>query len=187
MTVVSVRSLWRADGLIVTGFVLAAIPAVFLLPPLPNASIAAGVLLAVSLIALSMIDVRTLRLPDVLTLPLLLCGLGLSVLLAWDSPTNRVLAVCLGFGGLALIGYAYERTRGRAGLGLGDAKLLAASGAWVGLEGLLTVVLIACATALVSAIVGCIATGRVTAETQIPFGPFLAIGTWATWLYGPMT
>ncbi len=65
--------------------------------------------------------------------------------------------------------------RGRVGLGLGDAKLLAAGGAWLGVA-LLPDVL------LVSALAGlCWAVGR--RRSRIAFGPFLAGGIWVVWLY----
>lgn len=172
------------EGLILLAFVLAALPALFVLPPLPPANLAAGLLLAAALIVLAVIDLRTLRLPDVLTLPLVIAGLFLAWLLDWDSVGQHALAALAGFAGLAGIGWVYERLRGRAGLGLGDAKLLAASGAWVGLDGLASVILIACGVALVTVAAGM--TGGRSLDARIPFGPFLAFGTWLTWLYGPV-
>ena len=78
----------------------------------------------------------------------------------------------------------YSRLRGRDGLGLGDAKLFAASGAWLGLEGLPAVLLVACGAAIVALLVDGLAIAGLSATTRIPFGPFLAFGTWIVWLYG---
>ena len=78
----------------------------------------------------------------------------------------------------------YSRVRGRDGLGLGDAKLFAASGAWLGLEGLPAVLLVACGAAIVALLVMAWRSQALSATTRIPFGPFLAFGTWIVWLYG---
>jgi leader peptidase (prepilin peptidase) / N-methyltransferase len=70
---------------------------------------------------------------------------------------------------------------------LGDAKLFSAAGAWVGLEGLPSVLL--CASVIAIAFAGVARAGgeTVTAVTRIPFGPYLAFGFWIVWIYGPMT
>ena len=77
--------------------------------------------------------------------------------------------------------------RGREGLGRGDAKLLAASGAWVGVGALPQVILLAAIGALAAA--GCLrlAGVRLGAQSALPFGPFLAAATWILWLFGPST
>ncbi len=85
-----------------------------------------------------------------------------------------------------LIGWLYHRYRGLDGLGLGDAKLFAAAGAWVGAEGLSTVLLMACGSALVAALVWQQFDKSMDGQTAIPFGPFLAFGFWVVWLYGPL-
>jgi hypothetical protein len=80
-------------------------------------------------------------------------------------------------------GTAYRRLRGRAGLGLGDAKLLAALGAWVGLSDLPAVLVLACCLGLVAAGVLALSGRQVTGTTAIPFGPFLSAAGWVWWLY----
>ena len=145
-------------------------------------SIAVGATLAAYLIYLSMIDIAQFRLPDALTLPLLAVGLALAAwggvqLLAW-----HLISAGLGFGAFRGIGFLYERYRGVQGLGLGDAKFLAAAGAWFGAEPLATLVLIAAVTAL-SFVAISAANGRVMSRSmRLPFGPFLAVGFWCVWL-----
>ncbi len=142
----------------------------------------AGAVLAAALIAASVIDLRTLRLPDWITVPLAGAGVAAAHVLAWDDGLQRLLAAAAGFLALALVRDIYFRWRARHGLGLGDAKLMAAAGAWTGLAALPSVLLWACALALLAIA----ASGRrVTSATAIPFGPFLAVGTWLVWLYGP--
>lgn len=151
---------------------------------MPPTLIAASLVLAAALSVMSAIDLMSQRLPDVLTLLLLLAGLALAALggkdaLAWHAASALI-------GGLSLygIGRLYLRYRGMDGLGLGDAKLFAAAGAWVGAEGLGTVLLIACGSALVAALAWKQLDSRVDGHSAIAFGPFLAIGIWTVWLYG---
>jgi leader peptidase (prepilin peptidase)/N-methyltransferase len=82
--------------------------------------------------------------------------------------------------------WSYRALRGREGLGFGDAKLMAAAGAWTGLEGVGTVLLYGAVLGLV--LVGALRFwGRsIDGETPIPFGAGLAAGLWLTWLYGPL-
>ena len=125
--------------------------------------------------------------PDALTLPLALAGIGLAAVLGWDTPEARAVAAAAGFLMFALIGWAYRRVRGIDGLGLGDAKLLAASGAWVGFAGLPSVVLWACGLAGLWLLVMYVKGASLSRHTGLPFGPVLAAGTWLVWLYGPLT
>jgi leader peptidase (prepilin peptidase)/N-methyltransferase len=71
-------------------------------------------------------------------------------------------------------------------MGLGDAKLLAASGAWLGAEGLPGVLLWASGSALVGILIARWRGETLSASTRVPFGPFLAFGTWLVWVYGPV-
>ena len=85
--------------------------------------------------------------------------------------------------GIAGAGFKLSSLRGREGLGAGDAKLLAAAGAWLGLAPLPWVVLLAAGAGLVVALVWALAGTRISAGTAIPFGPWLALVMWLLWLY----
>jgi leader peptidase (prepilin peptidase)/N-methyltransferase len=140
-------------------------------------------LLGWTLLTAAWIDLRTMILPDVLTLPLLLAGLAVTAALSPGLVADHALAAALGY--LLLFGTAraYRRLRGRDGLGLGDAKLLAALGAWLGLSSLPIILVLASCTGLAAAGAGMLLGKRVTAATAIPFGPFLAAAGWLAWLY----
>lgn len=142
-------------------------------------------LLGWALLALGATDLRHLLLPDILTLPLI--GVGLAGAWTFDGAVfgDHVIGAVAGFGVLATIGWTYERLRGREGIGLGDAKLLAAAGAWLGWPALPGVVLIS--TVAGSATFAVMAARRRwTLETPVPFGVFIAGAFWLVWLYGPL-
>jgi leader peptidase (prepilin peptidase)/N-methyltransferase len=126
-----------------------------------------------TLLLLAVIDWRVQLLPDVITLPLLAAGLSAAFFFA-------------GFMVLAFISQLYRVLRGREGLGLGDAKLLAALGAWVAWEGLPTVLLWGSLLGLLFALGRAVTGGSVRLSDRLPFGVFLASGGWLVWLYGPL-
>jgi leader peptidase (prepilin peptidase)/N-methyltransferase len=142
--------------------------------------------LAMGLSLLASIDIREQRLPDVLTLPMLILGLAATPWIADASLWWSVLSALIGYAGMLAVASGYQHLRGEAGLGRGDAKLVAGACAWVGLQALPTLMLIASLSAL--GVAACShARGRTFgARDRIPFGPFLALGTWIVWLYGPL-
>ena len=99
---------------------------------------------------------------------------------------NHLAASVAGFAILAAVNCLYRRIRGQDGLGLGDAKQLAAGGAWVGLSGLSGIVMIASFTGLAWALVQTCRTRQILAQTRVAFGPFLAFGIWIIWLFRPL-
>ena len=125
---------------------------------------------------------RRWLLPDLLTLPLVILGLALAAAFDPDALVDRALGAALGYLALRAIALVYRLLRGRDGLGQGDAKLLAASGAWVGASALPQVILIAALAGLFAA--ACLRLGgiRMGAQSALPFGPFLAFATWLVWL-----
>lgn len=140
-----------------------------------------------TLLALSVIDARRLILPDELTLPLILAGLAVAWAIDPDRLPEHALAAAAGFLLVAAIAMGYRRLRGREGIGLGDAKLLAGAGAWVSWQGLPGVVLLAASAGLVGALFWRLRAGSLSPQQELPFGPYLAGGFWLIWLYGPIS
>ncbi|MEO1038490.1 MAG: A24 family peptidase [Pseudomonadota bacterium] len=136
--------------------------------------------LMAALTALAWIDARTYRLPDVITLPLILAGLVAAWLLQRDLLVHA-LGAALGYAGLVAIEKAYERWRGRPGLGRGDAKLMAAAGAWCGAWALPLILLSASAAGLVFVLALKLSGRAVRSETAVAFGPFLALAIALVW------
>lgn len=138
------------------------------------------------LLLIAVIDAEHLWLPDVLTLPLGLTGSLVSIWLVGAHYSEPLLGAAAGYGGLALIAWLYQRTRGREGLGGGDPRLLGAIGAWVGWQGLASVLVWGCVAGLSVAAAMLIVRRRLPADQKLPFGTFLAVGAWLTWLWGPL-
>jgi leader peptidase (prepilin peptidase) / N-methyltransferase len=139
-----------------------------------------------SLLALAAIVARHQLLPDFLTVPLLLGGLAVNAVFDRQHLTAAAIGATAGFLFVVLLRAVYHRLRGREGIGLGDAKLLAACGAWVGWEGLPSVILAASVGGLLFALARAARTGHLSPGERVPFGPFLCAGLWLLWLYGPL-
>ena len=138
------------------------------------------------LLVLAAIDWRTFILPDVLTLPLAVVGIVISYAIDPAGPTGHLIGALAGFLVFAALGFAYARLRGREGLGFGDAKLMAALGAWLSWQGLPTVLLLAAMTGLLFVLGRSVLHRRLAPAEPIPFGTFLAFAGWLVWLYGPL-
>lgn len=139
-----------------------------------------------ALLVLAAVDWAHLELPDALTLPLVPAGLAVTWWLAPESLLLHVLGALVGWGAFAGLALLYRRWRGRDGLGAGDAKLLAAGGAWLGLAALPELVLLAALLGLGLALGWRLAGRALEAGTALPFGPPLALAIFALRLHGPM-
>ncbi|APD47268.1 prepilin peptidase [Synechococcus sp. CS-602] len=153
--------------------------------------LSAGWLLVSWLLPLALIDCDHLWLPEPLCRWGLVLGLAVTALLglSQSAATARELladhllaatAGLLAFEGLSALA---ERLIGRPALGLGDAKLAALLGAWLGWQGLWVAVMLA---VLTGALLGGAARlgGLLGPREPFPFGPFLAFGGIATWVAG---
>ncbi|MEL6752680.1 MAG: A24 family peptidase [Pseudomonadota bacterium] len=149
------------------------------------APIATGILV-LALVILSWIDIRTLRLPDWLTLPLAALGIGLSAF--WGGIPGfyqSLIGAGIGYGVIWLLATYWRRSRGVDGIGLGDAKLLAAGGAWAGPYALPWILLVSSGLGLVFAGLAFVLDRNKSAlagAARIPFGPFLSLGIVFAWL-----
>ena len=143
-----------------------------------------GVFLGSILIAILCVDSSTWVIPDMATYPLIATGLALAWEKSWSTMVDSFLAAALAFLLMVALAVIYRKVRGTFGLGLGDAKLFAAAGAWVGLEMLSVVALLASLSALAVLVPFYLVRGGLNARAAIPFGPFLALGIWVVWLHG---
>ncbi len=146
----------------------------------------ASCLLGWLLLGLSAMDFLSFRLHDVLVGLVAALGLFATAYLAPIALWTHALAGLLGLLSLVAVSAFYRGIRGHEGLGLGDAKMFGAAGLWVGLEGLPSTMLIAAFSALAAALILSLAGKPLGARSRVPFGPFLALGLWCTWLYGPL-
>lgn len=138
------------------------------------------------LVALSAIDIATLRLPDALTFTVLVFGVIMVALTRPDLWPHHLLGAGIGYVALVGLELAYKRLRGRDGLGRGDAKLLGAIGMWVAWPGLAPVLLVASLSGLLAAVAGGVFGKRsLSGETPMAFGPWIALGGWVVWLAAP--
>lgn len=131
------------------------------------------------LIALSFIDLDTMRLPDVLVFPLLTLGLlGASFLPRTPGLLGSILTAVGTGGAFWLITRIYPQ-----GMGFGDVKFVAALGAFLGFPNIILAIFVA---SLLGSFVGLsmLVLRRSHIKQQIPFGPFLASGALVALFWG---
>ena len=155
---------------------------------LPFRLAAVSAFLGAAMLAIATIDVDRFIIPDWLSLPAIPAGLLASGTLldpgagSLIEPDHIVAAVIAG-GGLWGIATIHRRWRGAEGLGAGDIKLACAAGAWVGIELLALVLLLAAGSALAAVQAGSVRrAGNRDRVLRIPFGAFLAPSTWVVWV-----
>lgn len=148
-----------------------------------------AVYLAATMMLITLVDLRKLLIPDIASLPAIPLGLIAASLGqgadTFSVPTDNWLGAVAGPAFLYAVNFFYRKVRGRDGLGMGDVKLIAATGAWVGASLLPHVLLLACICALFSvALIYWKNRGAQTISltTPIPFGAFLAPATFLVWI-----
>ena len=119
-------------------------------------------------------DAMTFRIPDPASLGLVAVGLIYSPVSIVVTPMDAALGAALGFAVFAIVGEIYFRRTGADGLGLGDAKLLGAAGAWLGWAALPNLVLSAALAALMYALL--------TRTRKVAFGIWLAMALGWHWI-----
>lgn len=166
-------------GVELAAFAIALLSALMLEGP----AMVAGCVLGWLLLALALIDLEHLILPDALTAPLLVAGLLAGIWISREALVQGVIGATAGFLSFAAVRHIYFQVRSREGMGFGDVKLLGAGGAWLGWQGLPYAVLIAAGTALVATRIRNGGLAHLSPRTRIPFGAYLAAGIWLAWLF----
>jgi len=141
-----------------------------------------------ALLALTAIDLEHRLLPDAITLPGIILGLLLSLILPHLSFVGAAAGALVGaalFGGIA---WLYEKWAGRRGLGGGDIKLLAMIGAFLGVEALPLVILVSASLGLLTGLIQVLGQAPGPRDhwrtISLPYGPFLAAGAWCYLFWG---
>jgi leader peptidase (prepilin peptidase)/N-methyltransferase len=137
------------------------------------------------LLALSLIDLDTMTLPNQLTQSGLVLGMIFQIIIgflpegSWVGSTKHLMMGIVGavlglwlFDAIALFG---SIALGKTAMGAGDAKLAAMMGAWLGWKYLLLAGFVACAVGALVGVVSITLSQRRFGQ-KIPFGPFLAFG-----------
>jgi leader peptidase (prepilin peptidase) / N-methyltransferase len=148
-----------------------------------------GLALSFSLVVLSFVDLDHQIIPDEFSLGLLVLGLLSSpwnASLGWDWAerlASSLVGAAAGFFLLLSIAWLGEKVFKKEAMGGGDIKLMAAVGALMGWRGVFT-------TLFLGSFSGTLAAGammlmrRLRRGDYLPFGPFLAAGAWAAWMWG---
>jgi len=157
-----------------------------------------NLILICALIVITFIDLEHMIIPNVITIPGIIVGVLYNALIT-DCHTSRnllgdfssslenffgvlnevpfldsVFGIIIGGGVLFLIAFLYVLIRKREGMGMGDVKLLAMIGAFLGWKGVIFVMLV---SSLIGTVVGLsvIAYKKGDLKYALPFGPFLSL------------
>jgi leader peptidase (prepilin peptidase)/N-methyltransferase len=144
--------------------------------------LAVRLLFASALIVLFVIDLRHHILPNAITLP----GIAAGFVASWFLPPgwlSSLIGIAAGGGILLIIAEGYYRVRRLEGLGMGDVKMLAMIGAFLGWPLMVLTLVLA---SFVGSVVGIalIAMRRGSMQAALPFGTFLALGALAAAVVG---
>jgi leader peptidase (prepilin peptidase) / N-methyltransferase len=148
----------------------------------PSLMLLVRLLFACAMVVLFMIDLQHQILPNVITLPGIAVGFALSGLVG-PGWTESLIGIAIGGGVLFAIAEVYYRVRHEEGLGMGDVKMLAMIGAFLGWKLVLVTLVL---SSLVGSIVGVglIFVGGKSLKYAMPFGTFLAVGAIVASLVG---
>lgn len=144
---------------------------------------ATALLFSWALLALSVIDLRTTLLPDIITVPFIWLGLLVNTTESFTDLPSSVLGAVFGYLTLWSVYHVFRLITGKEGMGYGDFKLLAMLGAWLGWQSLPLIVIL---SSFLGAAIGIslVLCKRHDKNIPIPFGPYLAGAGWIALLWG---
>jgi leader peptidase (prepilin peptidase) / N-methyltransferase len=141
-------------------------------------------LLVFSLIIVTFVDLDFQIIPDILSIPGIIAGIGASFFIPTISWIDSILGILAGGGFLFIIAVTYKWLTNRDGMGGGDIKLLAMVGAWLGWKAVPFILLI---SSFIGALIGSISLllAKKSLRYKIPFGPFISIAAVIYLFFGP--
>ncbi len=137
-----------------------------------------------ALVALVGIDLKNQLLPDTITLPLMWVGIILSFWHVYIPLDISVIGALVGYLSLWSVATLFKILFKKEGMGLGDAKLLAAIFTWVHIQYFPLVLLLASVTGIVVTVICRFVNGQPVNNNPLPFGPYLALAGLVALLYG---
>ena len=129
-----------------------------------------GLVLCTILLAVTITDLDLRLIPNLIVAPGAVAGLAIVAATDADSIPENLLAAAIAGGLLFVIALAYPR-----GMGMGDVKLVAMMGIFLG-RAVAPAVLVGFAVGALVGLVMIARRGSAARKSAIPFGPFLALG-----------
>ena len=137
------------------------------------------IILALTFIIIFFVDLKHYIIPNSLTFPFMVLGFVKSfdpnLNEIFPNYINSLIGGVFGYGIIWSIIFLYKVLRNKEGMGLGDAKLLAAIGFWFGWISIPFVIFSSSIVALIAVLPSLINKSK-KLSSEIPFGPFIIIG-----------
>ena len=138
------------------------------------------IILSIFFLIIYFIDLKHFIIPNELTYPLIVLGFGKTFLtnqnyFIFPDYLNSIIGGVAGYTIIWIIIFLYKKLKNIEGMGLGDAKLLAAIGFWFGWISLPFVLFFSSLTALLVSVPSLIKKTK-NLQTKIPFGPYIILG-----------
>lgn len=128
------------------------------------------------LLICSVIDMQHMIIPDLISLPMILSSPLVALVHPELTMKSSLIGALVGGLGVYFVAWLYILIRKKDGIGMGDAKLLAAIGGWLGYESLLPTVFMGSITGSFIGLAIILKRRKADLQTEIPFGPFLSLG-----------
>jgi leader peptidase (prepilin peptidase) / N-methyltransferase len=143
-------------------------------------TIFAGILFSI-LLWIVVVDCRRYIIPDIANAALLFVGCVQTYVFQENTFFSLITCVIAAGGSFLLLRQGFFVVRGVHGLGLGDVKFMAASGAWLSLDALPLMLLVSCLSAFSFVFFKLVRRGQLGRYERIAFGPHLALGLALVW------
>ncbi len=139
--------------------------------------------LSLSLITIIFIDLDNRIIPNVITYPGIVIGFAASFFMTINSVTGSVLGSLMGGGVLYATAYLYKSITKQEGMGMGDVKLMAMLGAFLGWQASLFIIITSAFAGSIAGIALMLFAGK-NRKYAIPYGPFISLGAFIYLFYG---
>jgi leader peptidase (prepilin peptidase)/N-methyltransferase len=140
--------------------------------------------LSSSLLAIFFIDLDFQIIPDAITIPGMLLGLGLSWLPGGIGILSSIIGLLVGGGSLYVMAIIGDLIFKKDSMGGGDIKMTAMLGAFLGWQQMLFIFICSSLIGLVVSLIIMTFSKRLRQTRIIPFGPFLALAAAVSMIYG---